>query len=184
MKTRKQILVAVFLAIAFSTSYAQAGLLDWFVGSDTKADQASSQSFDQLYASVTSSPVQDQPAMTANAFIGVSTPAGKAAQVLRKTYFVEVSAYNSEVGQTDSTPDIGACGRVHDGIIAANVIGSDGRFLPCGTIVKIPSVFGDKIFVVGDRLNKRYTNNIDIWMESHADAVKFGRRHLAVEVIQ
>src|SRR5258708_6536739 len=59
-----------------------------------------------------------------------------------KTYKVRVTAYSSTPDQTDDTPFITASGyHVHDGVIAAN-------FLPFGTKLTIPSVFGDKIFTV------------------------------------
>ncbi len=85
---------------------------------------------------------------------------------------VTATAYNSEVGQTDSTPFITASGTtVRDGVIAAN-------FLRIGTRVKI----GDKMYVVEDRMNKRYDKRIDIWMESKADAKQFGVRNVEIEI--
>lgn len=94
-------------------------------------------------------------------------------------YYVKVvtaSAYNSVPGQTDSTPFITASGtHVRPGVLAAN-------FLPIGTQVTIPDIYGDQIFVVEDRMNARYTNNIDIWMEEIADAKKFGRRTVKIHV--
>ncbi|MDQ5952338.1 MAG: hypothetical protein QG626_466 [Patescibacteria group bacterium] len=89
---------------------------------------------------------------------------------------VVASAYNSVPGQTDSTPFITASGtHVRHGVLAAN-------FLPIGTQVTIPDIYGDEIFVVEDRMNARYTNNIDIWMESIADAKQFGRRTVKIYV--
>lgn len=189
MKMRMQILTVLLLAITIMTSTAQAGLLDWFIGSSAKADQASSGSFDQLYASAVTTPVSTGGALamldTSNALVAVASPAGKAATVLRKTYFVQVSGYNSEVAQCDDSPFITASGtHVHWGTIAANIIDANGRNIPFGTIVKIPSLFGDQIFIVEDRLNKRYTNNVDVWFEKHADAIKLGRRNVQIEVIR
>jgi len=66
---------------------------------------------------------------------------------------------------------------VRDGIVASNMF-------PFGTVIKIPSLFGDKIFVVEDRMNTRYQNNVDVWMTSHADAVALGRRTVQIEVIK
>jgi hypothetical protein len=69
-----------------------------------------------------------------------------------------LTAYNSEVGQTDDTPFITASGdRVGYGVIAAN-------WLPFGTKVVIPELFGKDVFIVKDRMNKRFndTNKIDI----------------------
>ena len=89
---------------------------------------------------------------------------------------VIVTAYNSIPNQTDSTPFNTADGTlVRDGILAAN-------FLPLGTRVKIPDIYGDKEFVVKDRMNPRYTKHVDIWMEELADARQFGRKNVRIEV--
>ncbi|MEK7183028.1 MAG: hypothetical protein AAB776_00150 [Patescibacteria group bacterium] len=89
---------------------------------------------------------------------------------------VTASAYNSIEAQTDSTPFITASGTtVRHGVIAAN-------FLPIGTQVTIPDYYGDQIFVVEDRMNARYTNNVDIWMENIADAKRFGRRSVKIHI--
>jgi 3D (Asp-Asp-Asp) domain-containing protein len=65
---------------------------------------------------------------------------------------------------------------VRDGIIATN-------FLPFGTAVKIPEIYGDKVFVVEDRMNKRYWQNIDIWFPDRETALEFGRKQIVIEVI-
>lgn len=98
---------------------------------------------------------------------------------LRGHYYtktVTASAYNSVPGQTDSTPFITASGTtVRHGVLAAN-------FLPIGTLVTIPSLYGDQVFVVEDRMNVRYQNNVDIWMENIADAKQFGRRSVEIRI--
>lgn len=89
-----------------------------------------------------------------------------------------ITAYTSTADQTDSSPFITASGRrVHDGTIAAN-------WLPFGTIVKIPSLYGDKEFVVEDRMNKRYGyGRLDIWFDaSRAEAKKFGVKRVDIEI--
>lgn len=79
-----------------------------------------------------------------------------------------VTAYASTPEETDSTPFETAMGTlVHDGIVATNM-------LPFGTKVSFPKLFGDKIFVVEDRMNARKKNFIDIWMPKKSDAVRFG----------
>jgi len=86
------------------------------------------------------------------------------------------SAYNSMVSQCDSTPWITASGtRCRTGVIAAN-------HLPIGTKVIIEG-FGQQIFTVEDRMNRRYKDNIDIWMLKYNDALKFGRRRIRYHVI-
>lgn len=88
-----------------------------------------------------------------------------------------VTAYSSTVDQCDDTPFITANGtRVRDGIVAAN-------WLKFGTRVRIPEMYGDKVFMVTDRMNKRFDDRMDIWMEERSDAVKFGMRRLTIEVL-
>jgi len=93
-----------------------------------------------------------------------------------------VSAYNSEPGQTDDTPCITAsgldvCERAAEDIIATNYL-----HLPFGTKVRFPELYGDQIFIVHDRMNRKYSNTADIWMQSHADAISFGRQYTKIEI--
>jgi len=81
---------------------------------------------------------------------------------------VWVTAYSSTPEETDATPFITASQtEVRDGVIAAN-------FLPIGTRVMIPELFGEKIFVVEDRMHRRKKNFVDIWMPSKEEARNFG----------
>jgi 3D (Asp-Asp-Asp) domain-containing protein len=96
---------------------------------------------------------------------------------LNRVFYITVTAYSSTPDQTDSTPFITANGsRVKDGVAAAN-------FLPFKTKIKFPEVFGDKIFTIEDRMNRRFSDRIDIWMPTKADAKKFGVRKIKVEVL-
>lgn len=95
-----------------------------------------------------------------------------------KELFVTMTAYSSTVDQTDSTPFTTALGtQVGDGVVAAN-------FLPFGTKIKIPQVFGDKIFTVEDRMNKRYLERIDIWFPDRESAINFGLKTLKVQILE
>lgn len=96
--------------------------------------------------------------------------------------YTTLTAYNSHPAQTDSTPCITAngfnlCKHGVEDTIAAN-------FLKFGTKIKIPEIFGDKIFVVRDRMNKRYTNRVDIWMKNYGDAISFGKRLAKIEILE
>ena len=92
--------------------------------------------------------------------------------------WVTVTAYSSTPDQTDATPFITASGKyVRDGIIAAN-------FLPLGTKVRFPTIYGDKIFVVEDRMNSRYYYRTDIWMPTRWQALQFGLRVLPIEILK
>ena len=90
---------------------------------------------------------------------------------------VWVTAYSSTPEETDDTPFVTAANTpVRDGIIAAN-------FLPFGTKVRIPSLFGNKIFVVEDRMHPRKKNMIDIWMPTKGDALDFGVHRVEIAVL-
>jgi 3D (Asp-Asp-Asp) domain-containing protein len=103
-------------------------------------------------------------------------PVSTDVEPLRTYYKIPTTAYSSEVGQTDSTPFITASGTsVRHGVIAAN-------FLPIGTRVRLPDLYGDEVFVVEDRMNARYNQRVDIWMEETADARNFGIHWTTVEV--
>lgn len=96
-----------------------------------------------------------------------------------------ITAYTSTPDQTDDSPFIAANGkRVHDGMIAVNG-------LPFGTIIKIPALYGDKEFIVEDRMNRRYSCTkvnggacrMDIWLDTtRAEALKFGVKRVDVEI--
>jgi len=95
-----------------------------------------------------------------------------------KVYEIFVTGYSSSVDETDATPFITASGEtVRDGIVAAN-------FLPFNTKIKIPEIFGNKIFVVKDRMHSRNADKMDIWFESKNLAKQFGKKKLQVQVIE
>lgn len=101
-------------------------------------------------------------------------PKPKAAE--RRTIYI--TAYSSSEDETDSTPFITASGtEVRDGIVATNA-------LPMGTNVRIPELFGDKIFVVEDRMHHRFKDRLDIWMPSKAEALRFGKKLAEVEILE
>ena len=87
-----------------------------------------------------------------------------------------VTAYSSTPDQTDSTPFTTANGMtVNSNLVAAN-------WLKFGTRVRIPSLFGDKVFVVADRMAPRFDDRLDVWMPSRQEAMNIGLRHVTVEV--
>ena len=93
------------------------------------------------------------------------------------TMRVGTTAYSSAVNQTDDSPFITANQTVvRDGIVAAN-------FLPFGTRVRIPELYGDKEFVVADRMNKRYFKKMDLWMPTRAAAIAYGYKYVEIEVL-
>lgn len=93
-----------------------------------------------------------------------------------------ITAYTSHAAQTDSTPCITAsgldvCERGMEDIVATNF-----NWLPFGTKIKIPELFGDRVFIIHDRMNSRYSQRVDVWMKSYAEAVKFGKKYASVEI--
>ncbi|MBI5153531.1 MAG: 3D domain-containing protein [Parcubacteria group bacterium] len=95
----------------------------------------------------------------------------------RSTLKVYITAYSSSPDETDDTPDITASGsRTRDGIIATNM-------LPFGTKVRIPRLFGKKLFVVEDRMHSRFSERIDVWFPGKQDAKNFGIRYAEIEVL-
>jgi 3D (Asp-Asp-Asp) domain-containing protein len=93
-----------------------------------------------------------------------------------------ITAYNSEVAQCDDSPCITAngfnvCEHGVEDTIAAN-------FLKFGTKVKIPDLFGDRVFIVRDRMNPKHDNRVDIWMKEKVDAKQFGVKLARIEVVE
>ncbi|MFA5318064.1 MAG: hypothetical protein WC323_01130 [Patescibacteria group bacterium] len=92
-----------------------------------------------------------------------------------------ITSYNSEAGQTDGSPCTTAnmfnvCEHGIEDTIAAN-------FLKFGTKVRIPELFGNRIFVVRDRMNPRYPDGVDVWMLDKAESKSFGVRRARIEVV-
>lgn len=102
--------------------------------------------------------------------------------VVISTSIRTVTAYNSLPEQTDDTPCITAngfnvCEHDIEDTIAAN-------FLKFGTKVRIPKLFGDRIFIVRDRMNQRFSDRVDVWMKDYEEARKLGKRNVQIEVIE
>jgi len=94
-----------------------------------------------------------------------------------KTFKVLATGYSSTVDQCDADPFITASNKhVHRGILACN-------FLPFGTLVKFPEHFGDRVFIVEDRMAKRFSDRMDVWFETRSEALRFGARKLTAVVI-
>ncbi len=145
-------------------------------------------SSDQVISSIQGAEVRAQEvnpnkAFTKSSFVGDAF--GERAIIVKnsanagKNFKVMVTAYQSDIGQTDNTPFNTANGtKVHDGVAAAN-------FLPFGTKFKLPEIYGERVFTVEDRMNSRYNNQkiVDIWMTARKDAVIFGKQKLTLELL-
>ena len=95
-----------------------------------------------------------------------------------KAHKLTVTFYSSTPDQTDSTPFITANGtHVYDGVAAAN-------FLPFGTKVMLPELFGNKVFVIEDRMHERFSHRVDIWVSTREEALKRGVAYTTVEIYE
>ena len=170
---------------------ANAGIFDWFSGlkSNYVIEGLTVASSGSLYANAgfaqdTDNEVQGLPLIfqgNSLAQYGGLASITKSNRVnsisIKRVMRVVASAYSSTVDQTDADPFTTANGtRVRDGIIATNM-------LPFNTLVKIPDIYGDKIFTVTDRMNARYGNHIDIWFPDRQTALIFGRKPVNIEIV-
>lgn len=116
--------------------------------------------------------------MGKNSLMSVFSPAGPEVSVTRKISVV-ITAYSSTPEQTDDTPFITASGKTtEDGIIANN-------YLPFGTKVRVPELYGEKVFVVEDRMNWKKSNyHFDIWFPSYQEAKNFGVKRTVIEILE
>jgi len=107
----------------------------------------------------------------------LTTPVDYSDEAAIRTLVVPTTAYTSDPNETDSTPFTTANGtQVRDGIVAAN-------FLKFGTRIRIPDYFGNKVFVVADRMNQRYNQRVDIWMLTKTEARNWGVRKVKIEIL-
>jgi 3D (Asp-Asp-Asp) domain-containing protein len=91
---------------------------------------------------------------------------------------VAITAYSSCPLETDSDPFITASGEwVQDGVVAAN-------FLAFGTKIKIPELYGNKVFIVQDRMHPRKKYQVDIWFPSKTEAIDFGAHYSYIELVE
>jgi len=95
----------------------------------------------------------------------------------RRSMEVTITGYSSTEDQTDDTPFITASGAgVKQGIAAAN-------WLPFGTKMMIPEIFGNQIFVVEDRMHPKNDDKIDIWFQTREQALRFGVKKAEIEIL-
>ncbi len=127
--------------------------------------------------------VANQTITTSSATQALYGQSNQAASVALKDLGIfTITAYSSDINQTDSDPCTTAdgfniCKHNQEDIVAVNGIAF-------GTKIKIPSLFGDRIFTVHDRMNKRFTSRIDVWMTSYNKAISFGLKRADIQVVQ
>lgn len=169
---------------------AQAAVFDWFSGSAGQASGSLALSLISSYLNRnTPAPAgtgNENNQNTANAPIAQNiftanipetVPPQNVTSILSEIV-VAATAYSSTPDQTDDTPFITALGTtVRDGVIATN-------FLPFGTKIMIPEIYGDKIFVVEDRMNRRYWYTVDIWFPDRQSALEFGIKRVRIQILE
>ena len=175
--------------ILFSQNQAHAGFYDWLVSTDDSADtlvahstpDIANISFEKVFSWDTRQPEDNN--FSKNILI---EDIPKTEFKVISTHDVRATGYSSTPDQTDSTPCIAASGynicTGEENVIAAN-FSIDGKRVALGTLIRIPDLYGDKIFVVEDRMNSRYKNNIDIWFPERGLALQFGSQKLIIEVV-
>ncbi len=109
--------------------------------------------------------------------------ATKAEEEENKKMWVRLTAYapldpNATEGMCFSgDPSVTASGtRAREGVVAAN-------FLKFGTKIKIPSLYGDRVFTVEDRMSSRFTNTVDVLVSSRQEAFSFGTKRAHIEIL-
>lgn len=111
-----------------------------------------------------------------------------------QTLTVTMTAYSSEVIQTDSTPFTTSTGEtVRPGIVA---VSRDllGTALPYGTKLRVAEIKDDPracgawdpgiILEVQDTMHRRKRNQVDLWVPSRQEALQWGRCKVVLEVLE
>jgi len=113
-----------------------------------------------------------------NTLAAINGPQNPEPKVIKRLNVI-LTAYSSSPWETDGDPNITAAGtKVRSGIVANNL-------LPLGTKIKIPEIFGDKIFVVEDRMNwKKGKYQIDVWFDEYLKAKEFGAKRTYIEILE
>ncbi|OGN00678.1 MAG: hypothetical protein A3B91_04990 [Candidatus Yanofskybacteria bacterium RIFCSPHIGHO2_02_FULL_41_29] len=184
---RFSVLTAVLLAQLVLVDNTQAGFYDWLMSREGQANtlvsstvENSSLSFEKIFSWRNRQP---QNAETKKIIVEEEGPQIK----VLATYTVRATGYSSTPDQTDDTPchtatNYNVCTGTKN-VIAANFY-INGKRVPFGTLVRIPEIFREKIFVVEDRMNARYTNNIDVWFPERSLAKAFGSQKVTIEIVE
>ena len=112
-----------------------------------------------------------------NSLVAMGGPSLPSREVVSKVSAI-LTAYSSTVWETDEDPFITASGKfVRDGVVANNS-------LPFGTKIKIPELYGEKVFIIEDRMGVPGKSNFDIWFPSYWEAKNFGKKYSYIEILR
>ena len=161
-KRIKKISLVVFLGVIIAAGF-------WLYSENNKAE-AESYKIKEINL--------DYAIIEGNSFLPVSPLPQIQTEVIGQIK-VLTTAYSSTVWETDDTPFLTASGSyVKDGIVANNL-------LPFGTKIRIPEVYGDKIFVVEDRMHwSKSPYYVDIWFPSNQEAKNYGVKTTYIEILR
>jgi 3D (Asp-Asp-Asp) domain-containing protein len=185
------VLLAIFAQIVVDLPTANAAIFGWLDNGNVPSDNNSNLTpvipflTANFRLSVSGEKTKSNLILTqGNFLVAYNSPEPKISSDPQKTELkvrelvIPITAYSSTPDQTDDTPFITAWGTyVREGIVAAN-------FLPFGTKIKIPELFGDKIFIVEDRMNSKYWHRIDVWFPEKQDAIEFGVKITKIQIIE
>ena len=201
LSSRQQLILLIIIACIFQFVLFYAPALADEAVNQAKAENAELITNDSIIkdadidkeASKLASPVENRPSASGPALTpnpaspaavrpGDKTPAAPPANKVLKTSVHVITAYNSEAAQTDDDPcttanGFNVCKHGQEDTIAAN-------FLKFGTKVQIPELFGDRVFVVRDRMNKKHPDRVDVWMKEKHAAIHFGVKTAKIQVIE
>lgn len=123
-------------------------------------------------------PIEEIALANNNTLLPLANPNNPEPKIVKKIPVI-VTAYSSTFWETWDDPLITAAGtKVRDGIVANN-------YLSFGTRIRMPELFGNKIFIVEDRLNSRKSDyHIDVWFPSYQQAKEFGVKYTYIEVLE
>ena len=183
------LLTALCTIFVLTTNSANAALLDWtnkdsdnahpFINNASDWSITKLAKFDlsekdnQPEATPEPTPVQAQKLIRKNRTADTTTT---------KTIRIIATAYSAEAAQTDNTPCIGArnynvC-ETNENVVATNCLSFD-------TVMTLPELFGDKKFVVKDRMASRFSGSncrIDVLMPNRQSALNFGLKVVVAEI--
>ncbi len=166
MNTKKNLVIILFAVIVFSFSALVLTI------------QAKTDNINNLAQGYSSEKSYSLPESNNLLSLSKEDRDGGSAQEKYKKIKVIITAYSSTTWQTDDTPFITANGStVKDGIVANNM-------LPFGTELKIPELYGNKVFTVEDRMHSRKSKyQVDIWFPTLEQAKNFGVKETYIEVL-
>ncbi len=105
-------------------------------------------------------------------------------RIVLEERWVEVTGY----APLDPAAQLGVCYSGNPAITASGTKGRDGivaaNFLSFGTKIRIPNIFGDKIFIVEDRMSPRFNNRVDVWLYSQREALNLGVQSTRIEILE